>query len=246
MRARVSRCFRHAETGSDAEKYTCRIGTSVFLAAYSNTELFYHKTGAAAKLESGRKSSAGRNGVDTAIIIQALGWAASLFAVGSYCCKDVRTVRIVNCIAAAFFIAYGSMMGTPAVVVMNATLAVVHLAYLLSNDRIGAVIEKHGKVTAAVFAIYAIACVSWVCASTSMNLSEIVGIVSSVGFVGGFLLPKERPMRTVCSIALVVNIVYAVMIVSPQIAVTNGVSLVVNIVRLFQMQSKQKKQAPGK
>lgn len=242
----MSRCFRHAETGSDAEKYTCRIGTSVFLAAYSNTELFYHKTGAAAKLESGRKSLAERNGVDTAIIIQALGWVASLFAVGSYCCKDVRTVRIVNCIAAAFFIAYGSMMGAPAVVVMNATLAVVHLAYLLSNDRIGAVIEKHGKATTAVFAVYAFACFSWVCVSTNMNVAEIVGIVSSVGFVGGFLLPQERPMRTVCSAALVANIVYAVMIASPQIAITNGVSLIVNIVRLFQLQSKQKKQTLDK
>lgn len=242
----MSRCFWHAETGSDAEKYTFRIGAGVFLAAYSNTELFYHKAGAVAKPASGRKSSAGRNGVDTAIIIQALGWAASLFAIGSYCCKNVHAIRVVNCVAASFFIAYGSMMGAPAVVVMNATLAVVHLAYLWSNDRIGAVIEEHGKVTVSVFAIYAIACVSWVCASTSMNLSEIVGIVSSVGFVGGFLLPKERPMRTVCSAALVANIVYAVMIASPQIAITNGVSLVVNIVRLFQLQSKQKKQTPDK
>lgn len=184
--------------------------------------------------------------MDTAVIIQALGWTASLFAVGSYCCKNVRAVRIVNCIAAAFFVAYGSMMGTPAVVVMNATLAVVHLAYLLSNDKIGAAIEAHGKATATVFAIYALACISWVCISTDMNLSEIVGIVSSVGFVGGFLLPMERPMRAVCSAALVVNIIYAIMIASPQIAVTNGMSLIVNIVRLLQMQSEQKKQTSSK
>lgn len=174
--------------------------------------------------------------MDSTVLIEIFGWAASICAVCSYCFKNVHMVRIVNCIAAAFFIAYGVMLDAPAVVVMNATLAIVHIAYLCSHDRVGMLIKQHMKATFAVFAIYAVICIAWVCTSTAFNLTEIVGIVSSVGFVGGFLLPQERPMRCICSLALIVNIIYAFMLASPQIAITNGVSLVVNIVRLVQRQ----------
>lgn len=184
--------------------------------------------------------------MDIALLTQIFGWAASICAVISYTFKNTRNIRIVNCVAAAFFIAYGFLLGAPAVIVMNATLAAVHIAYLTSHDKFGDIIKTHLKMLTAIFIVYAISCISWVCISTNMNMTEIVGIISSVGFVGGFMLPKERPMRCVCSAALIVNIVYAFMLASPQIAITNSVSLIVNIVRLVQgiRESKMEEIAP--
>lgn len=173
--------------------------------------------------------------MDTMIFTQTIGWIASLCAVCSYCFKNVRSVRIVNCIAAGFFIAYGLMLDAPAIIIGNATLAIVHLSYLLSHDQVGTWIESHLKTTFSIFAVYAIVCIMWTCISTNMNVTEIIGTVSFVGFVGGFLIPKEIPMRSVCSIALIGNIIYAILLVSPQVGLTNTVSLIANIVRLVQV-----------
>lgn len=183
--------------------------------------------------------------MDIVLLTQIFGWAASICAVISYTFKNTRNIRIVNCVAAAFFIAYGFLLGAPAVIVMNATLAAVHIAYLVSHGKFGDIVRNHPKMLAVIFIVYAISCIAWVCVSTNMNMTEIVGIISSVGFVGGFMLPKERPMRCVCSAALIINIAYAFMLASPQIAITNSVSLVVNIIRLVQAHAEKNMKNAG-
>lgn len=172
--------------------------------------------------------------MDIGIIAQIAGWIASVLAIFSYSMQDVRKIRLVNCVAAAFFIAYGFLLGAPAIVIGNATLACVHLTYLFSHDRFGEVIAKHFRTSILVFTVYAATSIIWVSMSTNMNIAEILGIVSSVAFVGGFLLPREVPMRVTCSIALVMNVLYAFLIASPQVALTNSVSLAVNVFRLVQ------------
>lgn len=172
--------------------------------------------------------------MDIGSVTQITGWTASVLAILSYSLRDVREIRIANCCAAAFFIVYGALMGAPAIVAMNATLALVHIAYLLTDGSFKRLIESHPRASMSAFGAYAAASIFWVALSTGMDFVEIVGIVSSVAFVGGFLLPREASMRVTCSVALAMNIAYAFLIASPQIALTNSVSLVVNIVRLIQ------------
>lgn len=171
--------------------------------------------------------------MDISLVIQVIGWIASLTAVASYSCSKVRNIRIINCVASAFFITYGILLGAPTLIIGNATLALVHLCYLFSCDKFGNYLARHRAGMWIVFGIYAVAMMGYVAVSTSLNTTELVGTLSAVGFVGGFLMSKERPMRSVCSVFLVGNIIYAAMIFSPQVALTNGVSLAVNLYYLF-------------
>lgn len=169
--------------------------------------------------------------MDMFAIAQILGWIAALTATVSYAFKNIRQIRIVNCIAAVFFIIYGALIASPAIIIGNATLAAVHIAYLASDDKFGDLLSSHRKAMWIVFAAYAVFMVSFTYIGT-VSLIEVLGTVSAVGFVGGFLLNDEKSMRIVCSIFIVSYIVYAGFIASAQMAFTNGLSLIVNIVQL--------------
>lgn len=173
--------------------------------------------------------------LDIQFIAQVFGWIASILAVASYSFSNVTRIRIVNCTAACFFIAYGIIIAAPAVIISNATLALVHICYLATKGRFGDIISSHAKISIIVFICYAVAMIplSLLMTSSSSFAVELLGIVSSIGIVGGFLLPDEKAMRTVCSIALIFNIAYAALITSFQIIVTNSVALCVNIVGLI-------------
>lgn len=185
--------------------------------------------------------------LDIQLIAQVFGWIASILAIASYAFKKVEHVRIVNCTAACFFVAYGIIIEAPAVIISNVTLALVHICYLGTRNKFGELISSHAKMTGAVFACYAIAMVPLSLAMTSSASPgvELLGVLSSIGVVGGFLIPSEKAMRTVCSVALVFNIAYAVLISSLQIVITNAVALCVNIaglVRCIRAQQQQQKQ----
>lgn len=166
-------------------------------------------------------------------IVEILGWMAAAFVVASYAYKNVRSMRVVNSVASLLFAIYGVLIGAPSIIVLNVTLVAVNMAYIFSDGKFGEVITRYKKASALAFAVYSASILGWVFATSGSNFVEIIGIVSSIGFIAGFMLPNEKEMRTVCCVAVALNIVYAIMIGSTQIVFTNSLSLIVNIVRLF-------------
>lgn len=176
------------------------------------------------------------NMVDIALVTQTLGWLASLCGICSYACKDFHSVRIVNLVSCIFFVAYGALLGAPAIIIGNGTIGLIHMAYLVSHNRFGDVVKRHFAITWILYAAYAAVMVCWTASQVvfdGSNAAEIVGTISAVGLVAGFLMSDEKKMRWICSAFTVGYIAYAILIASAQMAIMNGFALAVNIWRMM-------------
>lgn len=169
------------------------------------------------------------------LIAQGIGWIASIVAMASYFFKSIRTVRIVSLASCGIFLAYGIMIASVSVIVCNVSIAIIHVLYLVTAGNIGIVIRTNVRKVIAIFAIYTAAMValSWDAIVTSaIPVIEAIGTISGIGLAGAFLIPDERKMRATCCALSICWIVYAASIASPQILVTNVVSMTANVMNL--------------
>lgn len=169
--------------------------------------------------------------IDYSLIAQGIGWAASIFALASYGFKSVAAVRAVNLVGAVLFVIYGVMIAAPGVVMGNAGLAAVQILYLATRGRFADIAEQHRGIVWAAFGTYAAAMGAWVGVAVvwaGMPISEILGVIAAAGLIGGFLMADESKMRGVCAWATVAWILYAMLIGSVQVGITNAVALGVN------------------
>ena len=64
------------------------------------------------------------------IIFEVIGYLGSAFVLISFLLKDIKKIRLINIIGAAFFVAYGVYTKTWATAFMNGALILVHIYYL--------------------------------------------------------------------------------------------------------------------
>lgn len=59
------------------------------------------------------------------LMIDAIGWVASVVFAASYLCKDQRTLRWVQAVAALLWMTYGILLNAKPVIVANAVVALM-------------------------------------------------------------------------------------------------------------------------
>lgn len=62
---------------------------------------------------------------------EAIGLVATLLVLASFLINDMRLVRTINMAGAAFFVAYGLLIGAFSTWLVNAILVFVHCYYLV-------------------------------------------------------------------------------------------------------------------
>ena len=63
-------------------------------------------------------------------MVETIGVMATLFVLMSFLCTDERSIRLINIIGAALFVAYGLLLGALSVWALNLALIVIHIFYL--------------------------------------------------------------------------------------------------------------------
>lgn len=172
--------------------------------------------------------------MDMGILAQILGWAATILAMTSYGFKKVKTLRIVNLTAAVLFVTYGALIFAPAIIIGNASIAVVHILHLTTKGNFAKFLKDRPAVVWGIFFIYAAIMLAWTCWQVWMGTvvaAEILGTISAVGMVGAFLIGDEKKMRMTSMIFTVGNIIYSALVISAQMIVTNVVALWMNWMR---------------
>ena len=177
-------------------------------------------------------------------IADILGWVGALALVTSYLLTNMRVMRIANSIGCMALITYAAILGLPSVILMNASCLFIHICYLLFPNRTEDIMKSHMREVYIAFSVYCVAFLSYSVIS-GYSWQEMIGVVSSLGFIGGWMLPSERRMRIVCAAAIAMNIAYAVLVFSPQVIFSNSVSLVINIARLVHMGKSETNRTKG-
>ena len=72
-----------------------------------------------------------------------LGFIASLFILISFIPKNVKLIRIINCIACLFWIAYGFLSNALSIWTMNILILLVNLIHLLKKNNNIIINEKN-------------------------------------------------------------------------------------------------------
>ena len=68
------------------------------------------------------------------MFVEVVGIVATLFVLASFLLNDITYVRLVNIAGAAFFVAYGLMLGAFSTWFLNAVLIVIHFYFLLRKE----------------------------------------------------------------------------------------------------------------
>ncbi|MBM7453585.1 hypothetical protein JN09_000915 [Acholeplasma morum] len=69
------------------------------------------------------------------VVIELIGITASALVLISFLMKGERKIRLVNIVGAIIFIAYGIMLKSVSVTVMNVGLVIVHIYYLTKKKK---------------------------------------------------------------------------------------------------------------
>lgn len=69
------------------------------------------------------------------MMVETIGFAATLFVLVSFLFEEQRITRLVNIIGAALFVVYGLMLGAISVWLLNAILIVIHIKFLKKGAR---------------------------------------------------------------------------------------------------------------
>lgn len=175
------------------------------------------------------------------MIIDIFGWTASILLIVSYACKNVTYLRILNMAASICFIVYGVLLNAPSIIILNASLFIVNICHLKFKEKFANFIADNKVKVIVTFCIYAIAMLIIAVTTSDGLLVEVIGTISSIIFVAGFIMSNERDMRIVCSIGTVLNIIYAILVSAVPVIVTNSCSLGVNVFRLSQVNNTSSK-----
>lgn len=68
------------------------------------------------------------------MLIEAIGITATLFVLASFLMNNITYVRLVNIAGAAFFVAYGLLIGAFSTWFLNAVLIGIHGYFLLRKE----------------------------------------------------------------------------------------------------------------
>lgn len=161
-----------------------------------------------------------------------IGWVSAIALASSYALTNIRSMRIANSLGCIGFITYGALLSLPSIILLNACLLLIHLCYLLAPRASEKVMTDHLRTVFILLGIFSIAFIAFTVV-VGYSWQEMVGVISSLMFVFGWILPDEGKMRKVCAVALSLNIIYAALVASLQVIVTNSISLVINIRQLF-------------
>jgi O-antigen/teichoic acid export membrane protein len=71
------------------------------------------------------------NVVSTKVVFEIVGYLGSAFVLLSFLLKDIKKIRLINIVGAAFFVIYGIYTETWATAFMNLALILVHIYYLV-------------------------------------------------------------------------------------------------------------------
>ena len=71
------------------------------------------------------------NFVSTNVVFEIVGYLGSAFVLLSFLLKDIKKIRLINIVGAAFFVFYGIYTETWATAFMNLALIIVHIYYLI-------------------------------------------------------------------------------------------------------------------
>lgn len=66
-------------------------------------------------------------------LVEVLGLVATLFVLLSFLFKKMLIVRTINIVGCIFFVVYGLMLGAWSVWILNGALAVIHIAFILTD-----------------------------------------------------------------------------------------------------------------
>lgn len=69
------------------------------------------------------------------VVIELIGTTASALVLISFLMKGERKIRLVNIVGAIIFIAYGIMLKSVSVTLMNVGLVIVHIYYLTKKKK---------------------------------------------------------------------------------------------------------------
>lgn len=70
-------------------------------------------------------------------ITEIIGYLASLLVLLSFLMKDIKTLRIVNCVGCGVFILYGFMLSVSwPIVITNVAIVIINLVYLLKPQKV--------------------------------------------------------------------------------------------------------------
>lgn len=69
------------------------------------------------------------------VVIELIGITASALVLISFLMKGERKIRLVNIVGAIIFIAYGIMLKSVSVTLMNVGLVIVHIYYLTKKKK---------------------------------------------------------------------------------------------------------------
>lgn len=68
-------------------------------------------------------------------MIEFLGIVASLFVISAFCFKDVKIIRILDCIGAILYIMYGFLIGSFSNILLNSFLVIVQIFNLYKLNK---------------------------------------------------------------------------------------------------------------
>ena len=65
-----------------------------------------------------------------------IGYIASAVVLVSFVMKDIKTLRIINCIGCAFFVAYGVLLDySLPIIITNLAIVGINIFYLLKSNK---------------------------------------------------------------------------------------------------------------
>lgn len=67
--------------------------------------------------------------------VEYIGYAASLFVLGSFLMRNIVALRYVNTVGCLFFVAYGILLDSWPVIITNVAIVLVNFYYLFINKK---------------------------------------------------------------------------------------------------------------
>ncbi len=62
-----------------------------------------------------------------------LGYLASIVVLISFIMKDIKTLRIINCVGCTLFVAYGLLLFSIPIIITNVAIVGINIYYLLKR-----------------------------------------------------------------------------------------------------------------
>lgn len=63
--------------------------------------------------------------------VELVGLIGTVFVLLSFLMKEVKHIRLINIIGAALFVIYGLLIGAYSTWILNGTLVIIHVCYLI-------------------------------------------------------------------------------------------------------------------